>query len=275
MTVVEKLGNNVAEVNSAFQNIKSKIASHGVEVANELRPSEYASKVDAVYEAGKQAQYDAFWDTIQDFGKRVNYSLALCGDHWTKEFFKPKYPIKPTISMVYCFAYWYGLTGTKELIDFREACELDTSNVKITSYAFYDNQLVYAIGIVDLRNADKITTTFHSARNLAIVEKIILGDNYASFTGMFRNCTALEEVRFEGVISKNDFDVQWSTKLSKASITSIINALSATTSGLSVTLSKTAVNKAFETTAGAGDGSTSAEWQSLIAPKSNWTISLV
>lgn len=64
-------------------------------------------------------------------------------------------------------------------------------------------------------------------------------------------------------------------KLSKPSITSIINCLSTTTSGLTVTLSKTAVNNAFETSEGVADGSTSQEWLNLVATKTNWTISLV
>ena len=76
-------------------------------------------------------------------------------------------------------------------------------------------------------------------------------------------------------ITKNGFDVQWSTELSKESIISIINALSDTTTALTVTLSKTAVNNAFETAKGNADGSTSEEWAALIATKQNWTISLV
>jgi hypothetical protein len=67
------------------------------------------------------------------------------------------------------------------------------------------------------------------------------------------------------VIGQKNFNVHWSPKLSKASIESIINALSSTTSGLTVTISKTAKEAAF----------TSAEWSALIATKSNWTISLV
>ena len=92
---------------------------------------------------------------------------------------------------------------------------------------------------------------------------------------MFTNCFQLQNLTIEGIIGQNGFNVQWSTKLSKASITSIINALSETTSGLTVTLSKTAVNNAFETSAGAADGSTSEEWTTLEGTKTNWTISLV
>ena len=79
---------------------------------------------------------------------------------------------------------------------------------------------------------------------------------------------------FDGFIHKS-LSFASSKKLLKASITNVIEHLSVTASGQTVTFTQIAVNNAFETTAGAGDGSTSAEWQSLIAPKSNWTISLV
>jgi hypothetical protein len=77
-----------------------------------------------------------------------------------------------------------------------------------------------------------------------------------------------------GVIGK-DVSFGNSDKLTHDSIASIINTLSATTAGQSVTFSVTAVNNAFETSSGAADGSTSAEWNALVATKSNWTISLV
>ena len=77
------------------------------------------------------------------------------------------------------------------------------------------------------------------------------------------------------VIGTNGFNVQWATALPKTSITSIINALSDSTSGLSVTFSKIAVDKAFETSNGANDGSASAEWNALKATKPNWIINLV
>ncbi len=89
------------------------------------------------------------------------------------------------------------------------------------------------------------------------------------------SANALEDIEFVPNTIKISIDFYWCTKLSKASLTSIINGLSAETSGLTVTLSKTAVNKAFETSEGANDGSTSAEWLALIATKPNWNISLV
>jgi hypothetical protein len=84
-----------------------------------------------------------------------------------------------------------------------------------------------------------------------------------------------EHIGFEGIIAQNGLNLQWSTKLDKESHVKLVNTLSSTTSGLSVTVSQTAVNKAFETSEGANDGSTSQEWLNLIATKPNWTISIV
>jgi hypothetical protein len=79
----------------------------------------------------------------------------------------------------------------------------------------------------------------------------------------------------EGVIGCDYFDVSPAKSLDKESITSIIDALSPATSGLTVTLSEAAVQKAFETSPGAADGVDTVEWVELYDTKPNWTIALV
>lgn len=91
---------------------------------------------------------------------------------------------------------------------------------------------------------------------------------------MFNYCQALKEVRFKGVV-KVDLQLKESEKLSKTSIESIISCLLPDASGKTLTLSKVAVDAVFETSEGADDGSSSAEWLALVAAHSNWTISLV
>lgn len=84
---------------------------------------------------------------------------------------------------------------------------------------------------------------------------------------------ALREVRFKGSISRS-LDIKYSP-LSKDSIVSVISCLSPTATSNTLGLKLTAVDAAFETSPGAADGSTSAEWLALVAAHSNWTISLV
>ena len=97
----------------------------------------------------------------------------------------------------------------------------------------------------------------------------------ATNVGYFmQQMTALREIRFQGIIGLS-LDLSEAPVLSAASMESAISCLSGSASGLTLTLSAAAVNAAFETAEGAGDGSQSAAWAALIATKSNWTISLV
>lgn len=238
MTVIEKLQMNANQANSDFVAIKNKIVENGVEVADGTRTAEYASKVDDVYEAGRKSQYDEFWDAYQENGNRTDYRYAFAGFGWQDESFKPKYPIIP-INVYHMFAE----------SKIKNVNLINLSKASICSYAFLNSKI---------RNIWKL---------------VIAANIYCA--NLFNNCTELENLLVEGNIGQNGFNVQWSTKLSKASWISIVTALSATTSGMSITGSLASVNTAFETSAGANDGSTSAEWLNLIATKSNWTVNLV
>lgn len=240
------------------------------------------------YDAGKQAEYDAFWDALQEHGNRTRYSLGLCGDNWTKETFKPKYPIKPAGSMANCFAYWGGCGVAKD-IDLREACILDTSNSNNFASCFFNNLAVIGIGVLDGTNVTSMAQVFNGATNLVTIEKIILGNAVYTVTDMFKNCNSLVNVLFEGEI-RLDMNFQWSTLLTRASIESIVNHLSDSAEGKTLTLSKAAVDEAFKVYLGPTleedpngydnpdnwvIGSVSGEWMELCYIHSNWTITLI
>lgn len=92
----------------------------------------------------------------------------------------------------------------------------------------------------------------------------------------FHNCIRLENVAIKdgGAISRS-FSLAKSAKLTRASIESIVGALSDTASGQTLTLAGAAVAKAFEMSEGAGDGVASGDWYTLVNTKTNWTITLV
>jgi hypothetical protein len=212
-------------------------------ITKELRLDEMPNAINEVHEAGKQAEYDAFWNAFQLNGSRNDYRYAFSyTQSWTDELFKPKYPITSlgNNNSVGMFMYNTTLTDTKVPI-------------KIASYG---------------SSKGDAANTFFQCNQLKKIRKFIVDEN-TTFRQAFNFCSSLEELNIEGVIGQNGFDVHWSTKLNKASITSIVNALSTTTSGLSITLSLTAVNNAFE------GGSTGAEWLALAGTRSNWTINLV
>ena len=133
--------------------------------------------------------------------------------------------------------------------------------------------------VVDLTRLGRKITSFDWCMLNSSKIKSVYGaldfSECTSATIWLNSATALEDMEFVPNTINISIDFYWCTKLSKASITSAINGLSDTTSNLAVSFSKFAVNKAFETTVGANDGSSSSEWLALIATKPNWTINLV
>lgn len=216
---------------------------------------------------GMNEEYNRFWNGVFSGG---NWQSKFVGSTWNDKTFRPNQDIKPTGSANNLF----DLCEITDMCKILNDCGvvLDTSGITVRS----DNMFNYAIYLttvpyLDLRNANYssgiLRNLFSNCYELKSIEGIHLAEDGSQVLGLyaFNQCKKLEEVRFYGTIGSNGIDFQHSTKLSRASIESIINALSSTTSGLTVTFSKTAVNNAF----------TTAEWNALAATKSNWTISLV
>ena len=245
---------NTTELEAQIKTLNAQIA--------ELE--QYATEA---YEAGKQAENIKFWNGQTVNGNRTNFDYAFYGEGWNDDTFKLPYTIQPTRAG-YMFK---GCRITKS----EHLKKLNFSGCANFVQTFMESS-IEELGIIDTSNAGAgfggLNQTFMYCQNLKKIEKVILPKTPMRIDG-FGYCSSLTEIRFEGT-AYSGFDLQWSTQLSKASIISIINALSTTTSGLSVTLSKNAVNKAFETSNGANDGSTSAEWLALVATKSNWTVAL-
>lgn len=214
---------------------------------------------DAVYEAGRQKEYDDFWDTYQNYGDRTAYDNAFAeatsGTMWVSGVtYRPKYPIKPTSAN----AMYYATRLPYEVLN-----EVDFSNCK-DFYNAFAYSTIKRLGVIDMSKATRTAPAFDNCNSLHTIDKIISSTITAWASTTFRGCASLENLFIEGIIAKS-FSAQDCTKLSKASIISIINALSSTTSGLTTTLSQEAVNNAF----------TTAEWEALEATKTNWTISLL
>ena len=224
-----------------------------------------------VYERGKQAEYDTFWDVYQENGSRLNYNYAFAGTGWTEKVFCPKFNFKPTGT--YCMFYNNKFAG--DLVQRLEECgvSLDLSRVNDGTRTFMYATKITRIGSVNVSLAPSINEFFSWCTSLVTIDELTITETTTSGTNMFLNCYELQNIVFSGIIGFN-IGLPQSTKLTKASIQSIVSHLSDTTSGKTLTLSKTAVNNAFETASGTADGSTSEEWLNLVATKPNWTISL-
>lgn len=238
-------------------------------------PEGMAGEMDAVFEAGKKSEWDAFWDAYQEDGRRDDYLFAFSGLGWTDNIFRPKYDIVPRSA--YCMFRACAATNLEQAIE-DSGIELNFGNAIRMDDVFRDAAKLTIVPEIDARRVTQtggLGRMFSACVSLITVRKLILPeDGIIELTSTFDNCTSLINITFEGVIRVN-INIRWSSLLSKDSIASVLDALSLDTTGLTVTLSLTAVNNAFETSAGAADGSTSAEWATLIATKPNWTISLV
>ena len=242
-----------------------------------------AENEEKVFKAGEKAEYDRFWDIWQENGNRTNYMYGFAG--WKQDVFLPKYPITLSGEASWCFL-------NSNLTDFKKHCEehnvvIDTKNLTIASRFFSNCYTLTSFPDFDFSNCESISYFFNNCyalvevgtignENIKNCEHLFYGCGNLKKIGMVYSnentlwdrtsfyCGKLEDVRISGVIGASDISLQWSTKLSKESITSFINALSLTATGKSITFSKTAKQNAF----------TDTEWASLIATKPNWTISL-
>ena len=240
-----------------------------------------ATKASGNYEtgvaAGKQELYDAFWDMYQQNGTLKDYNRAFARGRFTDSLFKPKYDLVPDEAV--CMFMHSELTNLTQLLK-DAGVVLDTSQARYITQMFQYSKITH-IPTIDTTASSTLSSTFQLAQSLVEIEKVIVKESQ-SISNAFTYLYALEEIRFEG-IAAGDLDFKHSSKLSKASIESIISCMSTTVSGKTLTLKKDAVNKAFETSTGANDGSSSTEWNLLIngdgttanPGRTNWTINLV
>lgn len=240
-----------------------------------------ANKLLEAYNNGKKSQYDSFWDSYQNNGKETLYRYAFAGNGWKTENFKPKYSIKPTNATNMFFVSNINVS----LIDLCNELGITMDFSKCTNFqGAFQSSKITEIGILDMSlNTAASTTIFHSATYLEKIQEIILSTKTAGInwqasasSTMFHNCSKLKYIRFsgEGKINTN-ITFQFSPLLEKDSIVSIINALDPTITGKIATFSKVSVDKAFESSVNANDGSVSNEWNTLKSSKSNWSFSLI
>ena len=242
------------------------------ELMGQIFPSEMADAINQAcnkqYEKGKQAEYDRFWDSCQY--NREEYMQAFL--RWTDGMFYTKYDLPPKGSVVQMFAYCTVTNIKQRLLDC--GVKLDLSKATPTNSVFSGARSI-ALPEINVSSSTNINYLFESCAKCVTIDKLILpnGGNYTAL-GCFNGASALSNIIIEGTISTS-IDIHWSP-LGKTSIESIFNALSLDTTGIAITLSKTAVNTAFginvddETTYPEGS-----EYYNLRHSKDNWTINYI
>ena len=223
------------------ENIKPEEMANCV---NEIASNSYYRGETDGAELGRRDERERFWSVFQNHGEAMSYQHAFSNGKFTDANYNPQYPIRCSTSTVAAQSIFYNAPITDTKVDIIVGLNRPTSGM------------------------------FDGCSELRTIRKLVLsGTN--TFSSTFTKCAALESITFEGVIS-NDISFADSPKLTKASITNIINCLSATASGKTLTLSIIAVAEAFATDE--TDGIGSAEWDVLGGDnreRQNWTISLV
>lgn len=204
-----------------YINICDKVREKTATTEN-IKSGAMPDKINEVYETGKQAEYDRFWDNYQDNGNRTNYEYAFFGSGWNNETFKPKYDIVPVTET-------FGLLENSRIQgDLAEICEkqgitLDFS--KATKFELvFQNSKFTRIGVIDASNGNRFNQVFYSCTNLETIDLLKLTEKIASYNNPFIGCTSLQNIEIDGVIGAN-ISFKDSILLTHDSLMSVINAL--------------------------------------------------
>lgn len=235
--MITKLGTVIDNVSKVYAS--GYDTGYGMGIASGM-----ADGIELGIEQGKQAEYDAFWDTYQSNGNRHNYREFFVRAGWKSgTTYNPKYPMECTAnSYANNMFYYSGISDTLVPIT------ISGSQSAVFSYA---SSLVK----IFLLNVSGVTGTM---------------------ADWFTGCTNLEEINIEGEIPVSAKFAD-SKKLTAQSMVSIVEHLSASASGKTLTVSQTAVNNAvFPVKSQKNPEIKYDSWDALVAIKpSGWTITVV
>ena len=177
-----------------------------------------AENISEVYEAGKKAEYDEFWDNV---GTRSDYRFA--GTSWTKYTFKPTKDFKVGRSSFY-YHNWQGSP-------YNLAVQLEELGVTMTIISTGVQEAFRYAWFTRIPKLDftpcsgMFDRVFYGDVPLVTIDKIILPPEgkITSFNAPFGNCSGLENITFEGVIDRS---ISFSASpLTVASMKNIISCL--------------------------------------------------
>lgn len=201
-----------------------------------------AENVSKVYEAGKKSEYDKFWDVLQDYGNRRYYSNAFTSivstaNFWNEENFNPKYDIILSESAnASDNMFLYTPIKDLEAILLKNGVKFDTSQTTRLNGCF-DRSRVEKVPSLDASNCTTIIRVFYDANKLIKAGFLNITEG-CTFNNVFVSCVNLANLEITGTIGQNGFNVKDCTKLTVASLLSILTALSkdsSIASGKSVT----------------------------------------
>lgn len=154
-----------------------------------------------VFDAGKDAEWNRFWDAFQQNGNRTNYRGAFYGE-FAGEAFYPKYDIRPGSNGAYMM-----FSSNKSNIDFVERLELckiemDFSQITTDANYLFSGVTVKRVGVIDLSNLS--ATKYNGLFNAAVIDTIdlLIVNEDSDTSAWFTNCS-IKNITFGGTIGKN------------------------------------------------------------------------
>lgn len=264
MSVNEKM-TTIADTIRAYTDGTEKLGLD--EMAQQVQTVYLSGVYDAAYrsghadghEAGKQDQYDAFWDAFQQNGERVDYRNGFAGEGWDSETFQPKYDIRPTVAehMFSVFGKTGGNTSITQQLA-KSGVTLDTSNCTNCRQMFYACRAT-EIPNIDLTKATSANSLFWDAMELRKAEITVAENTLPNYFGLF-GCPKLEDLTVNGVLDKS-LALDRSPLLTAASVQSVIDALKDLTGQTAQTL-----------TFHANVGARMTDAQKAAVTAKNWTL---
>ncbi|MBE6957771.1 MAG: hypothetical protein E7447_01280 [Ruminococcaceae bacterium] len=214
-------------------------------------------------EDGEMVYRQRFWDQYQAEGARTDYNFAFAGPGWNEETFWPQYDI--VVEKGYQMFAYSGFSGSLK-------ARLEACNVQMI---FGDNQLlmnlfglaanITELGVIDLSAvtpSSSHTHIFNQCTALKTIEKLIVPAGQPVWTAWFSNCSALENLQIEGIISSTGMDLSGCPKLTRESILSVLNALG----------NKNGLSGTWKLTLGATNLAKLTESDKAIATGKGWTL---
>lgn len=202
-----------------FKAIADKIRKK-TDSTDKIKPSDFADKIDDVYESGKTKGgdnwYNSFWDAFQ------HNQTKICNfPRWHRDCFYPKYSMVLTGRQADNFLQFDSYSDYDfgfDLAERLEECDItiDFSQATQTIRCF-QNAKFGRLPELDFSSSTNLSNCFANNKYLKTIDKLIISEQ-AVFELTFNLCPSLEDLRIEGKIAQNGFDVSSCTKLTYESL---------------------------------------------------------
>lgn len=177
---------------------------------NLFNTSEMPSGINEVYKAGRDAENELLWHSIQLGGNRSEYSYFFM--NWPATTFYPKYDIKLVDTTIHGVQGNIGVfrqfnSGGSAEFDMSARLEecgvsFDTGKLKSLQY-FIMSSNVKRIPPIDMSLAVNTYMTFYASQ-VQIIDKLIFSEATTPNANTFAYCSKLKTIsEVEGVIAKN------------------------------------------------------------------------